>query len=163
MARILPDVVVVNGLDAIFCVKLCTSSEHDSRYGMHVSTGCGDLGAAPFPLILRYRRMRPGRWPQPWQNGTVRIAIDTNILIAALTRPGGRSARIVEAWLDGEIEVVASEATVREAELVMGGGWLRRVAARERVTALLEALRTRTVWVDSPDPITGLRMKDEGD
>ena len=38
----------------------------------------------------------------------MRIAIDTNVLVAALTRRGGRSARIVDAWLAGEIEVVAS-------------------------------------------------------
>ena len=39
--RLLPDVVFVNGLVAIFCVKLCTSSAHGGRYGMHLSTGCG--------------------------------------------------------------------------------------------------------------------------
>ena len=93
----------------------------------------------------------------------MRIAIDTNVLIAAVTRPGGRSARIVQAWLDGEIEAVASEATVREAEAVLGGGWLGRMTSRERVTSLLEALRSRTVWVEAPEPVTDLRMKDEGD
>jgi putative PIN family toxin of toxin-antitoxin system len=93
----------------------------------------------------------------------VRIAIDTNVLIAALTRPNGRSARIVEAWLAGEVENVASEATVREAELVLGGGWLARMTSRERVASLLEALRTRSVWVAAPEPIRDLRMKDEGD
>jgi putative PIN family toxin of toxin-antitoxin system len=92
----------------------------------------------------------------------VRIAIDTNVLIAALTRPGGRSARIVDAWLAGEIEAVASEATAREAELVLGAGWLARMTSRERVTSLLEALRSRTVWVCA-EPITDLQLKDEGD
>ena len=93
----------------------------------------------------------------------MRIAIDTNVLIAAVTRPGGRSARIVQAWLGGEIEVVASEATVREAEAVLGAGWLGRMTSRERVASLLEALRSRTVWVEAPEPVTDLRMKDEGD
>jgi putative PIN family toxin of toxin-antitoxin system len=93
----------------------------------------------------------------------MRIAIDTNVLIAAVTRPGGRSARIVQAWLGGEIEAVASGATVREAEAVLGGGWLGRMTSRERVTSLLEALRSRTVWVEAPEPVTDLQMKDEGD
>lgn len=93
----------------------------------------------------------------------MRIAIDTNVLIAALTRPGGSSARIVEAWLSGEVEVVASEATVREAELVLGGGWLGRMASTEKVASLLEALRTRTAWVEAPDSIADLQVKDEGD
>lgn len=93
----------------------------------------------------------------------VRIAIDTNVLIAAVTRPGGRSAELVEAWLAGEVEAVASEATVREAELVLGAGWLGRMTSREHVASLLDALRTRTVWVEAPAPITDLPMKDEGD
>jgi putative PIN family toxin of toxin-antitoxin system len=93
----------------------------------------------------------------------MRIAIDTNVLIAALTRPRGRSARIVESWLAGEVENVASEATVREAELVLGGGWLGRMTSREKVASLLEALRTRSVWVEDPEPVRDLRMKDEGD
>jgi putative PIN family toxin of toxin-antitoxin system len=94
---------------------------------------------------------------------TVRIAIDTNCLIGALIDPGGACARIVEAWLDGRLEAVASEATVREAELVLGGRWLARMVGRERVDELLGQLRRRTVWVERPVRITDLRMKDEGD
>lgn len=93
----------------------------------------------------------------------MRIAIDTNCLVAALTKPRGACGRIVRAWLDGRIEVVASEPTVREAELVLGGGWLARMVGRDRVDELLRDLRTRTVWVDRPAPIHGLRLKDEGD
>jgi predicted nucleic acid-binding protein len=58
---------------------------------------------------------------------------------------------------------VASEATVREAELVLGAGWLGRMTSRERVASLLEALWSRTVWVEAPEPITDLNLKDEGD
>ena len=93
----------------------------------------------------------------------LRIAIDTNVLIAALTRPRGTSARIVNAWLDGRLEVVASPATLREAELVIGGGWLARLVSREAVELLLEALRTRSIHVEKPESIRDLRLKDEGD
>ena len=93
----------------------------------------------------------------------MRIAIDTNLLIAALMRPGGASARIVEEWRDGRLEVVASPATIREAELVLGGGWLARLVSRDAVESLLEALRTRSVLVMEPAPIVDLRLKDQGD
>ncbi len=93
----------------------------------------------------------------------LRIAIDTNLLIAALTKAGGASALIVKAWLDGEIEVVASEATLREAELVLGGGWLARITSWERVDRLLEDLRTRSILVDPKTRITDLPLKDPGD
>jgi uncharacterized protein len=92
-----------------------------------------------------------------------RIAIDTNLLIAALTRPGGTSARIVEEWLDGRLEVVASPATIREAELVLGGRWLERLVSVGAVESLLTALRSQTVVVEDADPITDLRLKDDGD
>ena len=92
-----------------------------------------------------------------------RIAIDTNVLIAALTRPRGTSAHIVNAWLDGRLEVIASPATLREAELVLGGGWLVRLVSREAVESLLEALRTRSILVEKPELIRDLRLKDEGD
>jgi len=92
-----------------------------------------------------------------------RIAIDTNVLIAALTRTHGTSAHIVNAWLDGRLEVVASPATLREAELVLGGGWLARLVSREAVESLLEALRTRSIRVEKPEPLRDLRLKDEGD
>jgi len=93
----------------------------------------------------------------------MRIAIDTNCLIAALAKPRGASARVVAAWREGSVDVVASEATVREAEAVLGGGWLTRIVAREKIEALLEELRTRTVWVEEPVAIGDLGLKDEGD
>ena len=93
----------------------------------------------------------------------MRIAIDTNCLIAALTRPSGRSATVMDAWLDGHIEAVASEATVREAELVLGGGWLARMVKGDVVNGLLRDLRTLSVWVDDPPRIPDLTLKDEGD
>jgi putative PIN family toxin of toxin-antitoxin system len=92
----------------------------------------------------------------------MRIAIDTNCLIAALTKPRGSSGRLVQAWLEGRVQVVASEATAREAELVLGR-WLERVVGRERLEDLLEALRTHTVWVDRPARIDDLPLKDAGD
>ena len=38
-----------------------------------------------------------------------------------------------------------------------------RMRSPAAVASLLGALRARTVWVDAPEPVAGLRMKDEGD
>lgn len=92
-----------------------------------------------------------------------RIAIDTNLLIAALTKPSGASGGVLQAWRNGEIDNVASEATMREAELVLGGGWLARMVASERVDSLLRDLRERSVWVEEPARIDDLDLKDAGD
>jgi predicted nucleic acid-binding protein len=69
----------------------------------------------------------------------------------------------VDAWLEGGLEVVVSEETIREAELVLGGEWLRRLVSREAVESLLEALRTRAVLVARPARIGDLNLKDAGD
>jgi len=92
----------------------------------------------------------------------MRVVIDTNVLIAAVTRPRGTSARLLAAWREGRIELVASEATLREAELVLGGGWLARMTSREAVRALLGELRARSVIVEA-ERIEGLPLRDEGD
>ena len=85
----------------------------------------------------------------------MRIAIDTNVLIAAVTRPGGTSARIVQTWLDARLEVVASTATIREVELVLGAGWLARMVSPEVIEVLLEALRTGSVVIAHRAPGEG--------
>src|SRR3990172_5280817 len=74
----------------------------------------------------------------------VGVEIDTSVLIAAVTNPGGDSARVVRLWREGRVEVVASEATLREAELVLGGGWLARLRPGGGVGRLLGDLRGRS-------------------
>jgi putative PIN family toxin of toxin-antitoxin system len=91
-----------------------------------------------------------------------RIVIDTNVLIAALTKRGGSSARIVTAWQDGRVDVVTSEATLAEAQLVLDAGWLARLSSREATLDLLGKLRDESIRVKAPR-IEDLRLKDAGD
>ncbi len=92
----------------------------------------------------------------------MRIAIDTNVLIAALTAPRSNGARVLRAWRQGQFEVVSSKATLREAELVLDAGWLSRLATDQQVKGLLSELRERTVMV-RPQHISDIPLKDEGD
>ena len=92
----------------------------------------------------------------------MRAVIDTNVLIAALTKRGGNAARILRAWREGRLELVASEATLREAELVLDAPWLHRMASAEKVRDLLRELRERSLVVSAPR-VAGLRLKDAGD
>ncbi len=92
----------------------------------------------------------------------MRIVVDTNVLVAALTRPTGSAAQIARAWREGRVELVVSEATLREAELVLGGRWLHRLATAREVEGLLQDLRGRAVRV-SPQSAVDLDLKDEGD
>ncbi|MEX2236216.1 MAG: putative toxin-antitoxin system toxin component, PIN family [Dehalococcoidia bacterium] len=92
----------------------------------------------------------------------MRIVLDTNSLVGALVRPRGSSGRILDMWRRGDIELVASPATLAEARLVLGAGWLARVVGEEAVRRLLDELADRAVMVE-PEPVPNLGLKDRGD
>ena len=92
----------------------------------------------------------------------LRAIVDTNLLVGALARPGGSSARILDHWRAGDFEHVASAATLREAELVVGARWVARIADAGARDALLAELRARSVMVDAP-VLDELTLKDAGD
>lgn len=92
----------------------------------------------------------------------MRIVIDTNVLIAALTNPSGSGAQVVNAWLEGRLDVVCSQATLSEVELVLDSEWLTRMSSKKQVKALLEQLRTRTIQVRGC-PVGDIFLRDEGD
>ena len=92
----------------------------------------------------------------------LRAIVDTNLLVGALARPGGSSARILDHWRAGDFEHVASSATLREAELVVGARWVARIADAGARDALLAELRERSVMVDAP-VLDELTLKDAGD
>jgi putative PIN family toxin of toxin-antitoxin system len=98
----------------------------------------------------------------PQVDDRIRIAIDTNVLVAGLTNSSGAAARIVDAWVEDRLEVVSSEATLREAELILDSRWLRRLVPSDMIEALLDLLRTRSTRVRGT-PIKDLPLKDEGD
>jgi putative PIN family toxin of toxin-antitoxin system len=89
----------------------------------------------------------------------MRIVIDTNVLIGALANPSGNGAQVVNAWLEGRLDVVSSQATLREAELVLDSGWLSRMCSKKKVKVLLE---TRTIQVRGCS-IEDIALRDEGD
>ena len=92
----------------------------------------------------------------------MRAIIDTNLLVGALARRGGAACRILEQWRAGAFEHVASEATLREAELVVGARWLERLVATRVRDDLLVELRAKSIVVEAPI-LTELTLKDAGD
>ncbi len=92
----------------------------------------------------------------------LRAVVDTNIFVGALARPAETGARILDHWRGGRFEHVASEATLREAELVIGARWVTRIADREARDALLRELRDRSLIVEAA-VIGELTLSDAGD
>ena len=92
----------------------------------------------------------------------MRVIIDTNLLVSALAKRDGSASRILEFWRSGRFEHVASKATLREAELVVGSRWVERLSSREERDNLLAELRRRSVFVEAPI-LDELTLKDAGD
>ena len=92
----------------------------------------------------------------------LRAIVDTNLLVGALARPDGSAARIRDRWRAGAFEHVASQATLRAAELVVGARWGARIADSRARDALLAELREHSVRGDAP-VLDELTLKDAGD
>ncbi|MDP8224104.1 MAG: putative toxin-antitoxin system toxin component, PIN family [Candidatus Lernaella stagnicola] len=82
--------------------------------------------------------MRPFTAPPP----PPRIVLDTNILVGGIMGPDSASAKIVDAFLAGALNVVASPETIHEARLVFRrhGGIRTIPGGRERAERVLRAL-----------------------
>ena len=92
----------------------------------------------------------------------MRVIIDTNLLVGALAKRGGAASRILESWRKGRFEHVASKATLREAELVVGARWVERLSGKEERDGLLAELRDHSIIVAAPI-LDELTLKDAGD
>lgn len=92
----------------------------------------------------------------------MRVVLDANVLIAALTKPGGSAGRLVGAWRQGRFDVIASAETLTEARLVLDARWLARLSSQEAIRDLLAELGSRSLKVNG-GTIKGVRLKDKGD
>jgi len=110
----------------------------------------------------RQPRNRGSRAGAAGGGAPLRAVIDTNLLVGALVRPGGSSGRSLKHWRAGVFEHVASEATLREAESVVGSRWVGRLGGRRERDRLLAELRAESIVVDAPT-LAALPLKDAGD
>jgi putative PIN family toxin of toxin-antitoxin system len=67
---------------------------------------------------------------------TPRVVLDTNVLVAAAYAPTSASRAIVEACLDGDLEAIVSDETVREYRYILGRA-VRSGAYQERLEKFL--------------------------
>jgi uncharacterized protein len=67
---------------------------------------------------------------------TPRVVLDTNVLVAAAYAPASASRAIVEACLDGDLEAIVSEETVREHRYILSRA-VRSGAYQERLEQFL--------------------------
>lgn len=93
----------------------------------------------------------------------MRVVVDANVFVSAALSAEGAPARVVAAWLNGDVDVVVCPALIAE---------LERVLARPRIAArvpagdaadLLRAVSELAEVVPDPDSPPPVRARDPGD
>jgi putative PIN family toxin of toxin-antitoxin system len=83
----------------------------------------------------------------------IRVILDVNVFVSALIGPEGSPARrVLRAWIDGRIEVIASPQLVAEVEDVVLRPKFRRWFDEEAARLVVERLKLDAVWFEDPDP-----------
>jgi putative PIN family toxin of toxin-antitoxin system len=92
----------------------------------------------------------------------VRAVFDPNVLVSALVSRGGVPAQLVARWIDGDFELIVSEAVLAELERALGYPKLRSRVNDVRARRLMQLLRSSATFAsDVPDPAP--RSEDPGD
>jgi putative PIN family toxin of toxin-antitoxin system len=84
---------------------------------------------------------------------SVRIVLDTNILIGALITKGTPPDRLYRAWLRGEIELVTSTAQLAENAAVLARPRLKKYLDADGAAAIIENIDTRALILDAPPDV----------
>jgi len=83
----------------------------------------------------------------------VRVVVDANVLVSALLSGTGHPARLLQLWLDGEYEIVVSQALIAEVERALAYPKIRKRIAEEDAADFVRILRELAdVVPDSNDP-----------
>ena len=85
---------------------------------------------------------------------SVRVVLDTNILIAALITKGTPPDRLYQAWLKGEFELVTSSAQTAEVADVLARSRLQRYIDADKAAAIVENIDTRAFILDAPPDVS---------
>lgn len=89
--------------------------------------------------------------------------LDPNVIISALLAPAGAPAKVLQAWLGGDFELVASPHLLAELERALGYPKIRTRVPEAEARELLDLLRDGADVHDDPDGPPPVRSSDPGD
>jgi putative PIN family toxin of toxin-antitoxin system len=93
----------------------------------------------------------------------MKAVLDPNVLISALLAPGGSPAKVLQAWIDGVYELVASELLLVELERALAYPKLRTRVTAQEGAELIELLRHEADVVEDPQAPPAVVSPDPGD
>jgi putative PIN family toxin of toxin-antitoxin system len=93
----------------------------------------------------------------------VRAVLDANVIISALLAPNGSPAKVLQAWLDGDFELVLSPLLLAELERALAYPKLRKRVTAAEAEELVELLRQDADLREDPAEPPPVRSADNGD
>lgn len=92
----------------------------------------------------------------------MRVVLDPNVLVSALISRGGPPRKLIEFWVEGHFELIASPKLVGELREVLNRPKFGRWASSETISEYLSGIEDASIEVeDPPDP--ELRSSDPDD
>lgn len=93
----------------------------------------------------------------------MKAVLDPNVIISALISPRGSPAKVLQAWIDGTYELIASELLLVELERALAYPKLRQRIDAQEAAELIELLRRQADLVQDPDAPPAVLSPDPGD
>lgn len=98
----------------------------------------------------------------------MKVVLDTNILFSGIARPGGAPGKIVVAWLDGQFDLVISEALIEEFRRVLNYPKIRKLLAGSGVTDedlrdYVDIFRMKAIFVKTDEVVLAVKPADAKD
>ena len=93
----------------------------------------------------------------------MRAVLDANVLVSALISRVGAPARLVELWLEGEVELVVCETLLDEVQRTLSQPKISSRVTSEDATRFVRLLRELGEVVANPDGPPSLHSDDTGD
>jgi uncharacterized protein len=93
----------------------------------------------------------------------VRAVLDVNVLISALISGTGAPARLLELWLAGEFELIASENLLAELERALAYPKVRERVTADDAARFVLLIRELADVVSDPEEPPRIRSEDPGD
>jgi putative PIN family toxin of toxin-antitoxin system len=93
----------------------------------------------------------------------VRFVLDVNVFVSGLLSRAGAPARLLERWLDGDFELIASEQLLGELERTLAAPKLRKRIAADEAAELVTLIRDLAELTADPSAPPAIRSEDHGD
>ena len=93
---------------------------------------------------------------------TLRVVLDTNVLLSGLAYPGSVPGRIVAAWRHGSVDVVLSTFILEELRRVLPRLTARHGLSSREIDDLVDILSIQAELVE-PEPVAEEALRDDND